>query len=392
LDFTKIAYDHILYLSETIGGRGSCTINERKASEYVYEKLRESGVQDVSFEEFNGVSSTYRPFILAFSSALIGTLIALLIGSRIALITGALLNLFGVWAMFAESDFSSNWTRWLLPTLKTNNVTGVIAPQGTAEHQVILCAHLDSHRTPIFYSTLTWQKIFGLAVTGAFLSMALSMAAFGVGGLLGWNWLRWTGLLFGLVQIYVLALVISAEFTPFSPGANDNASGTGIILALTERIRQKPLKQTAVNIILTDCEETGAHGILAYLDKHAKSLGKDAVYIILDEVGSGNLKTLTEDGLIRKHKTHPRAVEIARNAAHGLANNMVEAAGEAYTDALPITKQGLIAITVSSAFPNPATAISHWHQMSDRIEFIDKQTLQDAHTFTWNILQGMDIQ
>jgi|CXWL01.1.fsa_nt_gi hypothetical protein len=41
--------------------------------------------------------------------------------------------------------------------------------------------------------------------------------------------------------------------------------------------------------------------------------------------------------------------------------------------------------------PKPATAISHWHQMSDRIEFIDKQTIQDAHTFTWNFLQEMDI-
>jgi hypothetical protein len=73
-----------------------------------------------------------------------------------------------------------------------------------------------------------------------------------------------------------------------------------------------------------------------------------------------------------------------------LTRNLIEAKGEAYTDALPATKQGLIALTVSSAFPNPEQAVSHWHQMSDRIEFIDKQSLQDTLTFTWNILQEVD--
>ena len=262
----------------------------------------------------------------------------------------------------------------------------------TAERQIVLCAHLDTHRTPIFYSTPAWQKVFGISVSGAFLSMALAALAFGLDGLLGWDWLRWAGLFFGLIQVFVLALVVSAEFTPYSPGANDNASGTGVILALAERLRQEPLARTAVNFILTDCEETGAYGIIAYLDKHAESLGKDAVYIMLDEVGSGQLKTVTEDGLILKHKTHPRAIQLARDAADGMKPGVVESAGEAYTDALPATKRGLIAVTVSSAFPNPDTATSHWHQMSDRLEFIDMQTLRDAHTFTWNILQAVDNQ
>lgn len=392
MDYAQRSYNHIQHLSETIGGRGSCTPNERRAAEYVHEKLRETGVSSVDFEEFKGAPSTYLPFILAFSAALLGTLIALVNGSRTALAVGALLNLLGVWAMFAESEFATNWTRWILPTVNTQNVTATIPPQGTVERQVVLCAHLDSHRTPIFYSTTTWQKIFGLAVRGAFLSMVLAALAFGLGALLSWNWLRWAGLLFGAVQIFVLALVISAEFTPYSPGANDNASGTGAILALAERLQQEPLIRTATNFIFTDCEETGVYGIIAYLDKHSDSLGKDAVYIMLDEVGAGQLKTVTEDGLILKHKTHPRAVQLARDAAEGLTSSVVESAGEAYTDALPATKRGLIAVTVSSAFPNPDKASSHWHQMSDRIEFIDIQTLRDVHTFTWNILQAVDIQ
>ncbi len=388
MSHAQIAYEHIRHLSETIGGRGSCRAEQRRAAEYVREKMREAGVSRVEFEPFKGAPSTYLPFALAFAVALAGTLSVLFVENRIALTFAAILNLLGVWAMFAESEFASNWTRWLVPLKETQNLTGTVSPKRPATRQVILCAHLDSHRTPIFYSTRTWQKAFGLSVTGAFLSMVLGALIFGLGSLTSWVWLRWSGLLLGPAQIFVLALVVSAEFTPFSPGANDNASGAGVILSLAERIRQEPLEQTAVNFVFTDCEETGAYGIIAYLNRHAESLGRDAVYVILDEVGAGKIKTVTEDGLILKHKTHPKAIQLSRQASV----EAIEAKGEAYTDALPITKRGLIAITVSSAFPNPEVAVSHWHQMSDRIEFIDKQILQSTHDFAWNVLQAVDKQ
>jgi Zn-dependent M28 family amino/carboxypeptidase len=160
----------------------------------------------------------------------------------------------------------------------------------------------------------------------------------------------------------------------------------GITLSIAERIRQEPLSHTTVNIVLTDCEETGAYGSIAYLDRHAVTLGSEAIYIILDEVGAGHLKIVTEDGLILKHKTHPRALQLARQAAEGLARRMVESSGSVYTDAVPATKRGLIALTIS----NTGSAGSHWHQMSDLIAFIDMRSLQDACTFTWNILQAVD--
>jgi hypothetical protein len=273
---------------------------------------------------------------------------------------------------------------------KTQNVAGAIPAMGTPERQVVLCAHLDSHRTPIFYSSPAWLKVFNLSVMGAFLSMAMGALVFGLGSLFDWTWLRWAGLLFGAVQIFVLALVIFAEFTPFSPGANDNASGVGVTLAIAERIRQEPLIHTTVNIVLTDCEETGASGSIAYLDQHADTLGKEAIYIVLDEVGAGHLKIITEDGLILKHKTHSGALQLARLSTQGLGRRMIESRGSVYTDALPATKRGLIALTVADAFPDPGLTSLHWHQMSDRIEFIDKQPLQDTCTFTWNILQVVD--
>ena len=51
----------------------------------------------------------------------------------------------------------------------------------------------------------------------AFLSLAAAAVAFLPGALFSWDWMRWPGILFALVQGFVLVLAASADFTPFSP-------------------------------------------------------------------------------------------------------------------------------------------------------------------------------
>ena len=107
-------------------------------------------------------------------------------------------------------------------------------------------------------------------------------------------------------------MCLQADFTPFSPGANDNASGVAVTLALAQHLQANPLAHTETYIALTGCEEVGAYGMAAYLEAHARQLGAETVYIILDQIGAGRIKFLTADGLLLKHKTHPQALRLAR--------------------------------------------------------------------------------
>ncbi len=389
-DIARSAMDHIRYLSETIGGRGSCTPAEREAAEYVCAQLEELGVQGAAIEEFRGSPSTYRPYVLAFVAGLLGSILTLWAGSRAALAAGAALNLLGAWAMLAETDFMGHWARWLLPRATSINVVGVIPPAGAVKHRAVLCAHLDTHRTPVFYSSKTWQRIFGFMVSASFLSLVLGGLGFAAGSLLDLAWLRWLAIAVIPFQGFVLVLLASADFTPFSPGANDNASGVAVTLSLAERLVREPLSSTEVRLVFTGCEETASYGIIDYLDKHARALGPEAVYIALDEVGLGHPKYITKDGLILKHPTHPLALKLARQAAAQAEREAFEMVGVAYCDALPATKRGLIAVTVSSVLPSHKVSGLHWHQMSDRLEFLDPQSLVDSHRFVWNILQAIE--
>jgi len=389
--YTHKAVEHVRFLSEEIGGRGSCTPGERRAAEYVAAQVRALGLQQVRLEPYRGAPSTYRPYALAFAAALVGTLAVWILADRWVMAGAALLSGLGAWGMLAETDFAANWQRWLLPRAGSQNAVGILAPAGEVRQRAVLCAHLDTHRTPIFYSSRAWHTLFGLLVGGAFVSMAVGAVAYALGAALGWTWVRWIGLGAAAIQAFALSLCLHADRTPFSPGANDDASGVGVILALAERLLVDPLAHTEVWLAFTGCEEAASYGIAAFLEAHAAELGDEAVYIILDQVGLGRPLYLTSDGLILKRKTHPQALALARRASAALPElDVCEHVGIAYTDAAVATKRGLIALTVDALPPSGSGEAMHWHQMSDTLAHVDPQALADAHAFTWQVLQEID--
>jgi hypothetical protein len=383
--------DDIRRLSETEGGRGSCTPGERRACEYAAEVLLRLGSQDVQIEPFQAIPSTYAPFGLAFAAALTGSLISLIYAGWAALLLGAIFNALGFWAMLAETEFAASWTHWILPKAKSQNVTARIPPSGPVKARAVLCAHIDSHRTPVFYSSNAWYALFAILIALTFLSMRAGALLFGLGMLLGWSWVRWSGLLVGAVQVFALGMCLHADFTPFSPGANDNASGVAVALALTQTLLEKPLAHTEVYLALTGCEEVGAYGMAAYLQQHAKKLGSETIYIILDQVGAGQIKFLTADGLLLKHKTHPQALRLARGiVARRPELEAYEGVGLAYTDALRATKKGLVALTLCTVPADEAQSGSNWHQMTDTLEHVIPDDLGKMVSFTQEILQELD--
>jgi hypothetical protein len=389
--YTEEALKHIRYLSVIVGGRGSCTPHERRAAEYTAEQMRELGISDVRLEPFKGAPSTYRPYMVIFGAAVASTLLAWLFESSWTAAVAAIVNALGIWGMIAESDFSANWMRLFLPKGDSQNAVGTIPPAGEVRNRVVLCAHVDSHRTPVFYSSEKWLKSFPYLVAVAFLSLVVGTVAYGLLAVIGWQGGLWIGGFTALVQIVFVDLFLHADTTPFSPGANDNASGVGVILGLAKRLVKEPLAHTEVWLAFTGCEEAAAYGMVAFLDAHATELGNDAVHIVLDQVGLGRLFYLTTDGLIIKRQTHPRALELARQAASTLPDlDVGEQVGLAYTDAAVATKRGLIALTLD-ALPVPGAGEStHWHRMTDTLDHVDAQALTNAHTFTWQVLQEID--
>ncbi len=383
--------EHIHRLAVALGGRGSCSRNEQAAAEYCIEQMNALGIQNVRIEAFPGNPSTYRPYVLAISAALVGVFLSWADSGREWLALAASLSGLGAWGMLRQSDLAPNWTRRLIPSRPSHNAIGVIPAAIQARRRLVISAHVDTHRTPVFYSSPAWRKSFNSLVSLVFLSMAAGGAFYALGAFLGITWVRWLSLPAALVQLAALALCLHADRTPFSPGANDNAAGVGLALELGRRLVHEPMPLTEVWLLFTGCEETDASGMVAFLDAHAQQMGDDAVYLVLDEPGLGRPQYLTTDGLINKQPTHPRALELARRAAAALPETDVfPQIGIAYTDAIVATKRKLIALSIGCSPDRRAGQVSHWHQMSDTPENLDPRALADSLAFAWQVAREVD--
>jgi hypothetical protein len=378
-------------LSEAIGARGSCTPNERQAGEAMASRLQDLGLVDIRTETFQAIPSTYWPYGLAFALALTGSLSCLLFGGLGAFTLAAVFNAMGFWGMLAETDLNSNWTHWFLPLAHSQNVSCVIQPKIKTHSKAVICAHLDTHRTPIFYSSNTWQVAFTILIGLTLISMGMGAVGYSLGASFGWSWARWLGLVLIPVQGFALFMCLQADFTPYSPGANDNASGAAVMIEVVNRLKESPLDNTQVHLVFTGCEEVGDQGMQAFLESHGDELGRDAFYLIIDQVGAGRIKYLSSDGLLIKHKTHPQALKVAREAIKRCPHlETFESPGLAYTDALKATKLGLIALTLCAVPRKGEAAGANWHQMSDTLEHIRPEDLERVFQFTWEILKILD--
>ncbi|MHA1731983.1 MAG: M28 family metallopeptidase [Promethearchaeota archaeon] len=173
----------------------------------------------------------------------------------------------------------------------TKNVLAECPPRGPAKLEVVLYAHSDS-KSQLF--PLAWRTAFqvlGLyagTLLGVFLTSAalIGVAGRAVESLAGtWIW--------GLATPVILALACwSANFIGNgSPGADDNASGMGVLLELARVFKDERLEATKITFLFDAAEEVGLYGSKAFIGERKQALrrpGKSNTFFLnLDTVGGG---------------------------------------------------------------------------------------------------------
>ena len=144
------------------------------------------------------------------------------------------------------------------------------------------------------------------------------------------------------------------------PGADDNASGTAVMLEIARRFTENSNKpKRSILFISFDGEERGLLGSKLYVNKPTRPLNRTIAMINLDHVGVGN-GTLTV-GITRLDKS------LAQQAAlqAGLAEKMKLYGYFPGGDHVPFYEMEVPTITVVSAGVHP-----HFHQASDTADTI----------------------
>jgi len=383
------AFEHVRYLAETIGPRGSTTSAEAAAAEYAFGELKQLGLRPV-IESFRGARSAWAPFSLLFGFVIAAGLLFLFAG-RLGAIVGLGLSTAALVSALVEMRFRPNPLRWLLPTGTSQNVWATVDAEVSAAEQVVLVAHLDTHRTPLVFSTDGWVRLFGKLVPIGLGCAVLLIVLFALGVGLPWPALRYVSIAPLGVALGILALTLQADFTPYTAGANDNASGVGVVLDLAARLAAKPLSHASVWVLLTGCEEVGCYGADAFLGAHRNELGR-AVWIPIDTVGSRDADPvyLIEERFLATTRSHPDLIHLADGISKDHPEwrvNPVLTAG-AYTEGAIGTKHGLRVLTLGSR--TRSGAMSEWHRPTDTVGNVSEATIEATESFVWELLERLD--
>jgi len=160
---------------------------------------------------------------------------------------------------------------------------------------LILCAHIDSAPVTLIPGDIwPWlhrrlQNLWpSFSVLLCFLGFArLIDDRFHLFPPLAWDivWVFPVALAFVFVAYELFYFLISRS-KDYSPGANDNASGVGIVLALAEYFHRHPLRNLNLRYVLFTAKEAGLLGSQHYA-READLDPKRTYAIVLDKVGTG---------------------------------------------------------------------------------------------------------
>lgn len=391
---TRTAMDHIRALSVDIGPRPSTGEGERKGAEYCRAEMVRMGLTP-DVEKFQSALSGWRPFAVCAAAGL-ASFGLFWFGTRPTIIAAVVLNAAALACAVLQLLFISNPLMWWLPAAESQNVAAKIAPTGETRQRILVSAHIDTHRTPLAYSSAFWIKVFKSLTTlgmGAYVVAELIFLAALIvdpaGGVFAA--LRWIVLLPAAVQFLVLCITFQADMTPHTPGANDNASGVGVLLDLAERFAATPLANSELLIVATGCEEVGLQGALAYAAAHQEEL-KGTMYVAIDNIAGEDCGPcyITKETMLRAYPSDPKMIACA-DATASERSDLGAAKREyqgAYTEGAVGVKFGMPTITFLGL--NKNEWIPNVHQMSDVIENCSAATVGKVTDFLEAYLQKLD--
>ncbi len=378
------AMDHIRYLVDVVGYRDPTSEGERWTSKYIKGVLDKLNVEN-QVEPFPSPPTFGYAYMVILAVSILGGLLACSHG----------LVAFVLTALAAVSLYMENtcrgWVTKILPRETSQNVVGRIPAQGEAVRKVVLSAHYDTSRSGPFFNPRFVGHFRSLSLITLLLVLGLPVLIL-LGGMF------WSGLfclLRGLAVVWLVVcccLMLHREVYGLNLyGANDNGSGTGVVLSLAEKLAGKPLQGTEVWIAATGAEEAGLVGMTAFLKRHEAEL-QDALIINLDHVGIGQIKYITGEGMLKALPSDP---ELLMLSAEVVRENpdlspVPHEHRTCQSDAYAALVKGYRAMSVMAL--DEDGGIPNWHWETDLIDNLEEKNLEDVERFVEILLNKIDSE
>jgi hypothetical protein len=341
-----------------------------------------------TWETFRSARSIFHPH-LAGSLLMLTAFAVFPVAGPISAAIAAVLGAAVIACELLELGMRPNPLRALIPHGRSQNVHAVIEAMGRHERDLVLVGHVDTQRTPFVFRSPAWVKVYDRFTTVAFAGFLWQTVVFALAAILPLPW-AWPAAIPGAVSAALLAaLCIQAECTPFTAGANDNASAVGMVLTLARHFARTPLEHTRVLAVITGCEEVQHYGMADFYRRHRAEL-KEPRAVIFEMLGCAGPSWLVKEGIIVPFRPDPALVAIVEKLA---------AANPAW-QAYPSTVSGgntELADAVRARVPAIALGgktregvLPYWHQPQDTFDKMDPAVMARTWEMTLALIREID--
>ena len=299
----------------SIASRGAARDGERRAAVWLRDELRARGREaslQVVWLRPRWELAAATACLLALAGAVASVWQAQL---------GLALSAVALIALAGDLSGRLRFVRRLQPQRASQNL--VVGPLSQADSQtgtrtrLIVTANLDAGRTGSVYAGY-WTALDARLRRRArgHLSSPPAILTADVAGLVALAALRSAGVAgatvsaiqFVLIVVLVIALatLVDIALSDLSPGANANASGVAVALALDEALSGARLRQLEPQLVLAGAGEGGALGIEAFIRRSRGHLGpRNAIVLSIEPCGAGTPHWLERDGRLAGLRFHP---------------------------------------------------------------------------------------
>ena len=347
--------------------RPSASEGERRAAELIAGRLRALGCR-AEVEEERAHGGYWWPIGLVNALAAAGGALTLRRGSARRRAITAALAAAGAAALWDDLGHGNRWfRRAVLPHRSTWNVVAEMGDPD-AERTVVFIAHHDAaHSGLVFHPVLPRIPLklaprlharagrsFPLMYT-VWLGPVLVCA----GSILARRRVLAAGAALAAAATAAMADIGARASVP---GANDNLSAVGAVIALADRLREQPVEGVRVLLLSTGSEESFSEGMQGFGRRHFAELDPDRTEIVcLECLGGPTLIVVEGEGMLRMrdYPTHMREAlaDAAADAGQEIGRGLRTTAA---TDAIIPLRAGYAVATLASVDETKLPMNYHW--------------------------------
>jgi hypothetical protein len=378
---------HVRALAVGVGPRGPTREGERKGAQYAKTQLERMGLTPI-WETFRGARSIFHPHLLGSIFMLLAFAIFPL-GGRITAAVAAALSVLVLVSELQELSFRDNLLRRLVPKSESQNVYSVIAPRGEHKGDLVLVGHVDTQRTPLIFRNRRWVTAYDRFTMLVFVAFVAQALLYVLGVFSSWGWVWFATIPTAVCAVLLAAMCLEADSTPFTAGANDNATGSGMVLTLADVLARNPLNHRRVFALVTGCEEVQHYGMIDWYRRHRAEL-KNPKAMVFEMLGCAGPAWVTREGIIVPFRSDPELVRMAERlaASHpewGAYPCKISGGNSELADAVRFKVPAITLLGIS-----PDGEAPHWHQRGDTFDKMNPDVMGRAWELTWALVQELD--